>query len=81
MDERIHTRMEYFTVVRPQSVTAKGLFSVLETGLKHLDITEKLVGISTDGASTNIMASRLKGLNVGRTFGLGVLYVVYGIWS
>ena len=61
--------MEYFTVVRPQSVTAKGLFSVLETGLKGLSITEisaeksaKLVGIGTDGASANIAASGLKGL-------------------
>ena len=69
MDERIHTRMEYFTVVRPQSVTAKGLFSVLDAGLKALGITEistekcaKLVGIGTDGASANIAVSGLKGL-------------------
>jgi len=47
-------------------LTAKGLFSVLETGLKGLCITEisaekcvKLVGIGTDGASANIVVSGL----------------------
>ncbi len=60
-DERVHTRMEYFTVVRPQSVTAQGLFNVLEHGLQGLGIQiisaehcKKLVGIGTDGASANI---------------------------
>ena len=69
MDERIYTRMEHFTVVRPQSLTGKGLFSVLETGLKGLGITEisadkcmKLVEIGTDGASANTAVSGLKGL-------------------
>ena len=61
--------MEYFTVVRPQSVTAEGLLKVLESGLQVLGINEisaenckKLVGIGTDGASANIAASGLKGL-------------------
>lgn len=61
--------MEHFTVVRPQSLTGKGLFSVLEAGLKGLGITEipaekcvKLVEIGTDGASANTAVSGLKGL-------------------
>ena len=31
-DEKVHTWMEYFTVVRPHSVTAQGLLEVLESG-------------------------------------------------
>ena len=61
--------MEYFTVVRPQSITAEGLLKVLESGLQGLGINEisaenckKLVGIGTDGASANTEASELKGL-------------------
>lgn len=61
--------MAYLTVVRPQSVTARGLFKVLESVLQDLGIPEvsakhcnKLVGIGTDGASTNIAANGLKGL-------------------
>ena len=68
-DEKVHTQMEYFTVVRPQSVTAQGLFAVLESGLQGVGIQEvsgeqckKLIGIGTDGASANIAACRLKGL-------------------
>ena len=73
LDEKVHTRMEYFTVVRPQSVTAQGLLHVLESGLKGLGVNEisaehcrKLVGIGTDGASANIAAAGLKGLVEGR---------------
>lgn len=68
-DERVHTRMEYFTVVRPHSVTAEGLFEVLAGALQNLGIEAmsadhctKLVGIGTDGASANIAARGLKGL-------------------
>ena len=68
-DQKVHTRMAYLTVVRPQSVTARGLFKVLESVLQDLGIPEvsakhcnKLVGIGTDGASTNIAANGLKGL-------------------
>ena len=32
-DDKVHTRMEYFTIVRPQFGTAKGLFKVLESAL------------------------------------------------
>jgi len=61
--------MEYFTVMRPRSVTAQGLFEVLEGGLWGIGIEEvsaeqckKLVSVGTDGASANIAASGLKGL-------------------
>ena len=68
-DEKVHTRMEFLTVVRPESATARGLFKVLEIGLQHFGIQElsteecaMLVGIGTDGAAANIAASGLKGL-------------------
>ncbi len=65
-DEKIHSQMNYLTVCRPQSVTAEGLLSVLETILKHVGIDSsechRLVGIGTDGASANIAARGLKGL-------------------
>ena len=67
-DEKVHTRSDYFTVVRPQSVSGEGLFKVLESGLQGLGINDisaekcnKLVGIGTDGASANIAGSGLKG--------------------
>lgn len=73
-DKKVHTRMEYITIIRPQSVTAEGLFKVLEGGLQGLGISkisaekcQKLVGISTDGASANIAASGLKGLVEGHS--------------
>ncbi len=68
-DEKIHSRISFFTVVRPQNSTAKGLFAVIETalqqiGIPSLDISScsKLVGIATDGAAVNIARSGLKGL-------------------
>ena len=68
-DEKVHTRISYFNVIRPESVRAEGLFQVLESGLERVGISEispdlckKLVGIGTDGASANIAASGLKGL-------------------
>ena len=67
-DEKIHTRMEYFTVIRPKAVTGEGLFHVIENALQDLGIDEisaekckKLVGIGTDGASANVAAGGLKG--------------------
>lgn len=72
-NEKIHTRMEYFTIVRPQTIKAESLFKVLEIGLQSLGIKEisaekcpKLVRIGTDGASANIAAAGLKGLVEGR---------------
>jgi hypothetical protein len=64
-DEKVHTRSDCFTTVRPQSVTAEGLFKVLESGLHCLGINEisaekccKLEGIGTDGAAANIGAGK-----------------------
>ena len=54
-DEKVHTRMDFFTVSRPQSVTARDLFQVLEGRLQGLGIQEvspeeckKLVGVGTE---------------------------------
>ena len=61
--------MSYFTVARPDTVTASGLFESLQTSLQRIGISainaeenKKLVGIGTDGASANIAYSGLKGL-------------------
>lgn len=61
--------MKCLIVVQQRSLTAKGLFEVLESALQDLGIPEvsakhckKLVGIGTDGASANIAANGLKGL-------------------
>ena len=68
-DEKIHTQIRFLTVDRPESVTAEGLFQSLRCGLLALGICDlsgtmckKLVGIGTDGASSNIAARGLKGL-------------------
>ena len=68
-DEKVHTRMDYLMVSRPQLATANGLFQVLEGGLQSLGIKQmsaeeckKLVGVGTDSAASNIAASGLKGL-------------------
>ena len=39
-NEKVHTHMEYFTIVQPESVTAEGLFEVLGCGLWSLGIEE-----------------------------------------
>ena len=68
-DEKIRTQIRFLTVDSPHSVTAEGLFQSLKRGLRTLGIhdlsgatSKKLVGIGTDGASTNIAARGLKGL-------------------
>ena len=70
-DERVHTRMNFFTVATPRAVTAEGLFECLQSGLGQLGIEaidaaeeycKKLVGIGTDGAAANIASAGLKGL-------------------
>ena len=68
-DQKVYTRMKCLIVVQQRSLTAKGLFEVLESALQDLGIPEvsakhckKLVGIGTDGASANIAANGLKGL-------------------
>ena len=68
-DEKVHTRIQFLNVDRPITVRAEGLLQSLKHGLQSLgihDLSEaackKLVGIGTDGASTNIAARGLKGL-------------------
>ena len=75
-DEKVHTQMQYFTIVQPHFVTASGLLQVLESGLHCLGINElssesckRLVGIGTDGASANIAAHSLKVLLKGSFHG------------
>ena len=68
--ECVRTRISYFTVTRPASVSAEGLFDVLGGALQSLSISSitreecsKLVGLGTDGgASANIARAGLKGL-------------------
>ena len=68
-DKKIHTRISYLSIHKPHHVTAEGLFQSLQHGLQCLGIQSvtkeacnKLVGIATDGAATNVAASGLKGL-------------------
>ena len=68
-DEKIHSRISYFKVIRPKSVTGEGLFKVVEEALQSLGIPSvdegacaKLVGIGTDGAASNIANAGLKGI-------------------
>ena len=62
--EKVRTRISYFTVIRPSSVSAEGLFDVLGAAMKSLGFLPlpKLVGLGIDGASANIARSGLKGL-------------------
>ena len=67
--EKVCTRISYFTVTRPASVSAQGLFDTLGGAMKSLGISaitqeacSKLVGVGTDGASANIARRGLKGL-------------------
>ena len=69
IDEKIHSRMDFFTVSRPESGDAKGLFECLQSALQQIGISalnvencKMLVGIGTDDASVNIAAAGLKGL-------------------
>ena len=68
-DEKIHSRISYFKVIRPRSVFSEGLFQVVEEELQSLGISSvderacaKLVGIGTDGASSNTANAGLKGI-------------------
>ena len=67
VDEKIHTRMSYLAIHKPQHVTAEGLFESLKYGLQCLGIQSvtkeacsKLVGSATDGASANVAGNGLK---------------------
>ena len=68
-DEKVSTRTSHFKIMRPSTVTAQGMFDMLQESLQNLGIeaidSEKctrLVGIGTDGASANIASGGLKGL-------------------
>ena len=69
VDEKIHTRIDFLMVNRPETSDADGLFKSLKCGLERLGINavntttcKKLVGIATDGASVNIASGGLRGL-------------------
>ena len=68
-DEKIHTRMSFLCLHKPQQGTAVGVFKSLKHGLHcfgfqsfNKDSCFKLVGIATDGAAVNVAAGGLKGL-------------------
>ena len=67
--EKVCTRASYFTVSRPSSVCAAGLFEVLTDTLRDLGIAAvsseectKLVGIGRDGAAAYVAGASLKGV-------------------
>ena len=66
-DEKVHARISFLSVSRPESVTADGLFQTLEKALQCIgihalnkDTCKKLVEIGTDGATANIAAAGLR---------------------
>ena len=66
-DEKVYTRISYFKVARPKSVTGEGLFELVQDTLKHFEIQaidhdncKKLIGFGTDGTSANIASAGLK---------------------
>ena len=68
-DEKVHSRITFLSVIKPEFVTAEGLFQSLERALQSVgvhafnrDTCKKLVGIGTDGAAAHIAARGLKGL-------------------
>ena len=68
-DEKVYTRISYLALIRPKFVTGEGLFEVLGQALSKLEIEEvdgdhcqQLIGIGTDGTSTNIANAGLKGI-------------------
>ena len=67
-DERVHSKMNFFTVLQPKRLTGHGLFESFLDGIPSLGIPsleagscKKLVGIATDGAAANIAAAGFKG--------------------
>ena len=72
-DHTVHTRMTYLSMHTPLHTNAEGLFESLQQGLQLLGIScvtqemcSGLVGIATDGASSNIAANGLRGLVQGK---------------
>lgn len=63
-NEIVHTYIDYFKICRPTSVSAEGLYEMLEEPLQVFGIEEinessccKLVGVGTDGASANVASN------------------------
>ena len=68
-DEKVHTRMSFFAVARPETVTGRGLIDCMECALAWIGIAainpeacKLLVGMGMDGASAHVAANGLKGL-------------------
>ena len=60
-DEKVHSRMEFFTILQPQRLNSDGLYHSLLDGIQSLEISasdaptcKKLVGIATDGAALKV---------------------------
>jgi len=67
--KKINSGMEYFTIARPKSGDAKGLFECLQVQLQEFGIASSnvenwkmLAGIATNRASINIATTGPKGL-------------------
>ena len=61
--------MQFFSVMRPESVNATGLFDCLQKALQQFGASvinaencKRLIGIGSDGVSANVAAAGLKGL-------------------
>ncbi len=68
-DENFHTEMNFMAVARPHSVTGEGLLDCFQSTLNSIVISEVtinqckfLIGLGTDGASSNIAAVGLRGI-------------------
>ncbi len=68
-NEKVKTKMNFFSVARPKEVSGQGLFDCMECALTKLGVSginseacKHLIGIGTDGASANIAAAGVKGL-------------------
>lgn len=67
--EKVCTRTNYLRISRPSTVSAMGIFNILQAAVQGLGIPAisgeectRLVGIGTDGAAANIASAGLKGL-------------------
>ena len=78
-DEKVHTRMTYFSLTRPKDATGAGLFQCLQASLQALGILainaeecKKLVGIRTDGASLKVAAGAYIAMPSDRNFSISM---------
>ena len=67
--EKVCTRTSYLRIGRPSTVSATGIFNILQAAVLGLGIPAisgeectRLVGIGTDGAAANIASAGFKGL-------------------